>query len=72
MDIRITFEKKTDEFDPEYSHFEPVLAQRLATNIKDDALYAVAEMWAQCDHYQLLSTDIILNALCDSETDLTR
>lgn len=72
MDIRIVFDKVTDEFDPEDTYFEPTEAFRIATNIPDDALYGVAESWAQMDRYQLLSPDVIINALSNERTDLTR
>ena len=72
MDIRIVFEKMTDEFDPEYTYFEPVESFQLAANIPHDALDSVAEHWAQSDHYLLLSTDVILDALSNNRTDLTR
>lgn len=72
MDIRIVFEKRTDEFDDGYTYFEPVEAYQLATNIPHDDLDGVAETWAQSDHYQLLSPDIIVAALSDYGTDLTR
>jgi len=72
MDIRIVFEKKTDEFDPEYTYFEPVESYQLATNIPLGDLDSVAERWAQSDHYQLLSSELIIDALSDNRTDLTR
>lgn len=74
MDIRIVFDKKTDEFEPDYTYFTPVKSFRLATNIPDGDLDSVAETWAQSDHYLLLSDDVILDALGDpdTETDLTR
>lgn len=72
MDIRIVFEKETDEFEPEYTRFVPVKSYQLAANIPATDLYGVAETWAQTDHYQLLSTDVIVSALCNQDTDLTR
>jgi hypothetical protein len=74
MDIRIVFKKTKDDYEPDYTYFVPKKSFRLATNIPDDDLYSVAESWAQVDHYQLLSPDVILNALesPDNETDLRR
>lgn len=72
MDIRIVFEKVTDDCDPEYTYFEPTESFQLASNIPHGDLYGVAETWAQSDHYQLLSTNVILDALSDDRTDLTR
>jgi hypothetical protein len=74
MDIRIVFKKTKDDYEPDYKYFVPVHSTRLATNIPDDELDSVAESWAQVDHYQLLSPDVIINALSDPDTytDLTR
>lgn len=72
LDIRITFEKVQDEFDPDYVYFEPVEAFPKKTNIPLEDLDSVAESWAQVDHYQLISPDIIVNALSNHGTDLTR
>lgn len=71
LDIRIVFEKTTDPFDPDCTYFEPVLAYPKKTSVPLEDLDSVAESWAQTDHYQLLSSDIIVNALSNESTGLT-
>lgn len=71
LDIRIVFEKRTDEFDPDYTYFEPVLAYPKKSSVPLEDLYSVAETWAQSDHFILLSPDIIVNALSTESTGLT-
>lgn len=72
MDIRITFSKKTDEFDPTYTYFEPKKAYQVESTLPQGEGESLAETWAQSDHYQLLSPNLITSALCDEETDLRR
>jgi hypothetical protein len=72
VDIRITFDKETDDFDPDYVYFSPKKAYQLASTLPEGEADAVAETWAQSDHYILLSPDLIVNALCGQKTRLSR
>lgn len=72
LDIRIVFKKRRDEYDPDYTYFEPVLAYPKKSSVPEDELDSVAETWAQSDHFILLSPDIIVSALSNQRTDLTR
>jgi hypothetical protein len=72
MDIRITFSKETDEYDPDYTYFVPKKAYQVESTLPQGAGESIAETWAQSDHYILLSPELIIEALCDNRTDLTR
>lgn len=67
LDIRITFFEEEDEFDPEYVRYVPKKAYQVESTLPQGAAEAVAEHWAQSDHYILLSPNLIINALCDNE-----
>jgi hypothetical protein len=72
LDIRITFDRETDDYDPDYEYFSPKKAYQVESTLPQGAAESVAETWAQSDHYILLSPDLIINALCDQKTRLSR
>ena len=72
VDIRITFEKETDELDTDYVYYSPKKAYQVESTLPQGEGDTIAEHWAQTDHYILLSPDLIINALCNQKTDLRR